>query len=278
MSTEGPKPYPVVFDPLSGGLEYSFQDGYYLIPLGTSGITQLTGDVTAGPGSGSQVATIAAGAITNAKVSNTAAIAFSKLASLSSANILVGNGSNVATAVPVSGDVTLANTGAFSLVNASVTGQLLTGYVSGSGTISATDSILSAFNKLNGNDGLKLSLTGGTLTGALTVQKAIVQNVVTLATTGTITPDATVGPTYETAVSGNITLNGPSSPVDGQKVTFRILNDASHSVTLSTGSGNFRFGTDIPSYINSVSKTDYIGAIYNSGSSTWDVVSLIQGF
>jgi len=28
---------------------------------------------------------------------------------------------------------------------------LLTGYVSGAGTISATDSILSAFNKLNGN-------------------------------------------------------------------------------------------------------------------------------
>ena len=39
---------------------------------GDSGITQLTGDVTAGPGSGSQVATIAAGAVTLAKMANIA--------------------------------------------------------------------------------------------------------------------------------------------------------------------------------------------------------------
>jgi hypothetical protein len=38
-----------------------------------SGITELTGDVTAGPGSGSQVATIAADAVTNAKLADMAA-------------------------------------------------------------------------------------------------------------------------------------------------------------------------------------------------------------
>lgn len=38
-----------------------------------SGIDQLTGDVTAGPGSGSQAATIAADAVTNAKLANMAA-------------------------------------------------------------------------------------------------------------------------------------------------------------------------------------------------------------
>lgn len=38
-----------------------------------TGITQLTGDVTAGPGSGSQVATIANSAVTNAKLANMAA-------------------------------------------------------------------------------------------------------------------------------------------------------------------------------------------------------------
>jgi hypothetical protein len=40
-----------------------------------------------------------------------AAIAFSKLAALDSANILVGNGSNVATKVAVTGDVTISNAG-----------------------------------------------------------------------------------------------------------------------------------------------------------------------
>jgi hypothetical protein len=47
---------------------------------------------------------------------------------LTSANIFVGNGSNVATGVALSGDATIANTGALTLVNTSVTGQALTGY------------------------------------------------------------------------------------------------------------------------------------------------------
>jgi hypothetical protein len=39
----------------------------------TAGITQLTGDLTAGPGSGSQASTIAAGAVTSAKLASGAA-------------------------------------------------------------------------------------------------------------------------------------------------------------------------------------------------------------
>lgn len=63
-------------------------------------------------------ATIATGAngarvvsIKNANIASDAAIAFSKLASLTSANILVGNGSNVATAVAVTGVIALSNAG-----------------------------------------------------------------------------------------------------------------------------------------------------------------------
>lgn len=43
---------------------------------GGSGITQLTGDVTAGPGSGSEAATIAADSVTNTKLANMAADTF----------------------------------------------------------------------------------------------------------------------------------------------------------------------------------------------------------
>lgn len=45
---------------------------WQVIGSGSSGITQLTGDVTAGPGSGSQVATIASSAVSNAKMANMA--------------------------------------------------------------------------------------------------------------------------------------------------------------------------------------------------------------
>ena len=51
------------------------QDGYlsaadFAAFVAGAGMNQLTGDVTAGPGSGSQVATIAADAVTNAKLSD----------------------------------------------------------------------------------------------------------------------------------------------------------------------------------------------------------------
>ncbi len=78
-------------------------------------------------------------------------------AALTSAYLFVGNGSNIATGVPVSGDVTLANTGAFSLVNASVTGQLLSGLSIVGSAITASNTILSAFgalqNQINGLSG-----------------------------------------------------------------------------------------------------------------------------
>jgi hypothetical protein len=126
-----------------------------------------------------------------------------------------------------------------------------------------------------------LGVNSGTLQLPSPVQfsKAPIQNVSALATSGTITPDGTLGPTFTIALAGAVTLNGPSNPVNGQKVTFIFINGASSNiVTLATGSGNFRFGTDIPSYTGTPSKTDYVGAIYNSAATRWDVVSVIQGF
>lgn len=56
-------------------------------------------------------AAIVSGSIANAQVSASAAIDFSKLAALTSGNILVGNASNVAASVAMSGDVTINNAG-----------------------------------------------------------------------------------------------------------------------------------------------------------------------
>ena len=57
-------------------------------------------------------------------------------------------------------------TGVLSIAAASdVTGQVLTGFVSGAGTITAADTILTAFNKINGNDLLKAPLASPTFTG-----------------------------------------------------------------------------------------------------------------
>lgn len=82
----------------------------------------MSGDVTI---SNTGVTAISAGVIVNADINAAAAIAFSKLAALPSAQILVGSAGNVATAVAVTGDVTISNTGvtaiaAGAIVNADI--------------------------------------------------------------------------------------------------------------------------------------------------------------
>jgi hypothetical protein len=106
-----------------------------------TGITQLTGGVTAGPGNGSQVATV----VTNAN--------------LTGGVTSVGNATTVITNANLTGEVTSVGNAA-TVLNATVIAKVLTGYVSGAGTVAATDSILQAIQKLNGNDSTNANLTG----------------------------------------------------------------------------------------------------------------------
>lgn len=74
----------------------------------------VSGDITI---SNTGLTAIAAGVVVNADISATAGISFSKLQSLTSGNIIVGNASNVPTAVAVSGDITIDNTGATAIAS-----------------------------------------------------------------------------------------------------------------------------------------------------------------
>lgn len=105
---------------------------------------------------------------------------------LASANFYLGNGSNVATAVVMSGEATMSNTGAVTLSNAAVIAKVLTGYVSGAGTVSATDSILSAIQKLNGN----AVVTASHVTHLITLSGVAADSDDLGAFSGTIIPDA----------------------------------------------------------------------------------------
>jgi hypothetical protein len=190
---------------------------------------------------------------------------------LTNGHIFVGNAGGFAVDVAVSGDATLANTGVLTLANTAVSAA---SYTYASITVDSKGRLTAASSATAGTSGFVVTSNGSTLSS----KPSGIGNIITTANSGTITPDASLGNTFYTAVSNTVTMNGPSNGIDGQKITFRILNDASHSVTLATGANNFSFGTDITSYTNSVSLTDYIGAIWNSASSRWNVVSLIQGF
>jgi hypothetical protein len=127
-------------------------------------ITALTGDVTAS-GPGSVAATIAAGAITNAKVSSSAAIAYSKLnlagsivnADISTSAAIVDTKlATIATAGKVSNSATTATSSntVSTIVSRDGSGNF------SAGTITAS---------ITGHASLDLPLTGGTLTGPVTM-------------------------------------------------------------------------------------------------------------
>ena len=78
----------------------------------------MTGDITI---SNTGVTAIGAGVIVNADINAAAAIAFSKLATLASGNILVGSAGGVATSVVMSGDATIIASGALTIANNAIT-------------------------------------------------------------------------------------------------------------------------------------------------------------
>jgi hypothetical protein len=101
------------------------------------------------------------------------------------ANLSVGgNAATVTTNANLTGDITSVGN-ATTLTNAPVIAKVLTGYVSGAGLVTATDSILGAIQKLNGNDATNAALTGDVTSTGLT-------NITTLANTAVVAGSYTV--------------------------------------------------------------------------------------
>lgn len=74
----------------------------------------------------------------------------SELSVKTDTGFLVGNGTT-AVVKTMSGEASMANTGAVTLSTNAVVGKALTGYSSTTGTLSASDTIVGAISKLNGN-------------------------------------------------------------------------------------------------------------------------------
>lgn len=75
----------------------------------------------------------------------------------------------------------------------------LTGFTSGAGTVSASDTLLSSIQKLDGNIEAKLNLSGGTLTGDLTISKNAPQAIYNITD---LTASRVVGQTIQNNGSG----------------------------------------------------------------------------
>jgi hypothetical protein len=175
----------------------------------------VTGDVTI---TNAGVTAIAAGAIINADVSASAAIAFSKLASLSSGAMLVGNSSNVATAVTMSGDVTISNTGVASIAS----GAIVNADVNASAAI--------AGSKIAPDFGAQNITTTGTVSDGKGNLRSIPQNAKTAAYT-LVAADAGK---HISITTGGVTVPASVFSV-GDAVT--IYNNSGSSQTITQNGG-----------------------------------------
>ena len=198
-------------------------------------LPDITGTLITTGDTNTVTSTMVDASLVNANLAATAAIAFSKLAALTSAQILVGNGSNVPTAVAVTGDISINNAGltaiaAGAIVNADISNsaqitgsKVVTGTTSAVGVLQLTDSTSStsattaatpnAVKTAYDLADAALPKTGGTLTGDLTLnaQKdlrfadADSSNYVALQAPATITSNFTLTlPSADAAVSGYV--------------------------------------------------------------------------
>jgi len=130
----------------------------------------------------------------------------------------------------LSGDVT-GTQSATAISATTVTGKLITGFVSGAGTVSATDSILTAINKLNGNIA---ALSGGGIT-AVSIATA---NGVSGSSSGGTTPALTIALGAITPTSTNGVLAATMAYMDAtSSVQTQINGKQVSSASLTSLSG-----------------------------------------
>jgi hypothetical protein len=98
------------------------------------------------------------------------------------------------------------------------------------------------------------------------------------ATSGTITPNGDTTDLYKAeGLTGAITIAAPSgTPTDGQKLLIRLKdNGTARAITWTTSAGAFRaIGIDLPT-TTVLSKVTYVGCVYNSTDSFWDVIATV---
>jgi len=164
-------------------------------------------------------------------------------------HILVGNASNLAADVAMSGEASIVASGAITLSNAAVIAKVLTGFSAAPGTVTSADSILSAIEKLAGNDGLYLPLAGGTMSGNI----AMGSNNITGLSDGTYT-----GSALNTGMLGQ--NNGVASLDSSGKVPYSQLPSA-----LMTYKGAWN-PTDAVNTLTALDPTPLNGDVYRASA------------
>jgi hypothetical protein len=95
---------------------------------------------------------------------------------------------------------------------------------------------------------------------------------------GAITPNSDLYDQVNYSLTGSSSFSNPSgTPLNGQKLTIRIYAASTQTVSSwSSSSGGYRaVGVTLPATITA-GKTEYVGCIWNSTDSFWDVVAVAE--
>ena len=114
-----------------------------------------------------------------------------------------------------------------------------------------------------------------TYTGTETLtNKRIDPRVASAASASSLTPSIATADVYAyTALAAGLTINAPTgTPLDGDKLIFRLLDNGT-SQTLTWNATYTVIGTTLPT-ATTISKTTYVGCIYNANNTRWDVIAV----
>ena len=198
----------------------------------------------------------------------------------------VGNAATVVTNANLTGEATSTGN-AVTLTNSAVISKVITGFTSGAGTVAATDSILQAIQKLDGNNSTNANLTGvitsvGNATSIAsqtgTGTKFVVDTSPTLITPDLGTPTALVG----TNITGTATAFTASNVTTNANLTGEATS-VGNTATLTNSAVIGKVITGFTSGAGVVAATDTIlqaiqklnGNTAASGSGTVTSVSVV---
>jgi uncharacterized protein YjbI with pentapeptide repeats len=174
---------------------------------------------------------------------------------------------------------TLTNIGNASLTNSTISGTAL-----GSNLPALTIGSGLSGTSYNGSSGVTVAIdsTVATLTGTqVLTNKEVVKRVVAVADGTSITPDADTSDIVtqaNTQSAGTLTMNAPSgSAVNGQGLVIRMSSTA---VQTFAWNAIYQGSSDLPLPLTTsgAGKADYLGFIYNSTTTKWQVLAKNFGF
>lgn len=125
---------------------------------------------------------------------------------------------------------------------------------------------------------LDSNVTSAKLASDITFPGRVIDQVVALTDGANIATNAALGNVFTVTLGGNRTMDAPTNPVNGQKIIYRIRQDATGSRTL-TWNAAFSFTGDVPTptLSTTAAKVDYVGFMYNGTDSVWDAVAFKKG-